>query len=155
MGIPLPKFPEPVAPRFVNDVIRDIPEAWDHAPHLMEERSHAPYDGNTTTVNTITCSGGSGTKHAWHPLGYRDFTPREIACVQGIFRSHQFRFPNFRCPESYMKKAIGDMVPSEAWVYFLAEAIKTQEQFDAEQERKELRAASRAGASIGNPIDLD
>lgn len=48
----------------------------------------------------MTCSGGQN----WHPDGWRDFTVREYASLQGFPQNHVFR-------GSYVKKQIGNAVP--------------------------------------------
>jgi hypothetical protein len=137
----------------VDDVISNIPISEYHQPHLAKKRNYAPYDGSRERVGTITCSGGSGTKNGYHPTGLRDFTAAEIARLQGIVPEH-----SFRGSAAYVKKVIGDMVPSEAWKFFLMEAVKTLEEFDAKNPSQDLLARPshyRNGSSSDSPIVVD
>lgn len=51
------------------------------------KRDLPPRNGNVPFPKTITCGGTQSTSHF---SGSRDFTPREIACLQGFPVSHQF-----------------------------------------------------------------
>ena len=152
MEIPLPKFPEPTNTAcFVNDVIRDLPISPYHQPHLAKRRSDPAYDGNTTRINTVTCS---GTKFGYHPSGLRDFTMTELARLQGIPLVHQFEGS-----PAFVKQLIGDMVPTDAWITFLRQAVKVLEEHDAKfgsnRTSASVFSASFPGSSRSNPVDLD
>lgn len=66
-------------------------------------RSEPPRDGNKPFPKTITCSGAQGTSH---PSGIRDFTLREIACLQGFPVSYEFEGN-----KTAIKKQIGNAFP--------------------------------------------
>lgn len=67
-------------------------------------RNSPPRDGNSPFSKTITCS---GTQGAYHFSGLRDYTLREIACLQGFPVSHEFQGT-----KTAIKKQIGNAFPS-------------------------------------------
>lgn len=67
------------------------------------KRNLPPRDGNVPFPKTITCGGTQSTSHF---SGRRDFTPREIACLQGFPVSHQFEGN-----KTAIKKQIGNAFP--------------------------------------------
>lgn len=66
-------------------------------------RNEPPRDGNKPFPKTITCGGTGGTSHF---SGSRDFTVREIACLQGFPISYQFEGN-----KTAIKKQIGNAFP--------------------------------------------
>ncbi len=114
-GEPLPDWPEPThcaaadLPRTphllpfssVNDAIGNIPPGFPlHNPDQVMRRDAIPYDGDLPLRNTITTQGIM----SYHPSGKRNFTTRELACLQGVPFEHQFG-------PSGTRKQIGNMVP--------------------------------------------
>lgn len=66
-------------------------------------RNLPPRNGNVPFPKTITCGGTQSTSHF---SGERDFTLREIACLQGFPTSHQFEGT-----KTAIKKQIGNAFP--------------------------------------------
>lgn len=66
-------------------------------------RDLPPRNGNVPFPRTITCSGTQSTSHY---SGLRDYTLREIACIQGFPVSHQFEGN-----KTAIKKQIGNAFP--------------------------------------------
>lgn len=66
-------------------------------------RNEPPRDGNKPFSKTITCGGTQGTSHF---SGRRDWTLREIACLQGFPVFHQFEGN-----KTAIKKQIGNAFP--------------------------------------------
>ena len=71
-----------------------------HNPDQVERFNKPPYNGDVPMKSTITCASGV----SYHPSGKRDFTLREIACLQGFPLEHEFS--NTRA-----RKQIGNAVP--------------------------------------------
>lgn len=63
-------------------------------------RDELPYDSSLPLKNTITTQGVM----CYHPLGKRNFTTRELACLQGFPLEHKFGPKGTR-------KQIGNAVP--------------------------------------------
>lgn len=74
-----------------------------HDVHAARRRDAIPRDGNTPLSRTITCSGAD----TGHYSGLRDYTPRELACLQGFPLSHAFEG---HCV-GVIKKQIGNAFP--------------------------------------------
>ncbi|KAL6716754.1 hypothetical protein ACLMJK_006322 [Lecanora helva] len=100
-GEPLPDFPPPThckladQPRFphlkpyttINDAIARIPRDFPlHNPTQVMQINEAPYDGNQPLRHTICTNGNL----YYHPSGKRNFTLRELACLNGFPLEHQF-----------------------------------------------------------------
>lgn len=77
---------------------------------LLHDVSHAlarneqPRDGNVPLARTITCGGVQGVSHF---SGQRDYTLREIACLQGFPVLHQFSGN-----KTQIRRQIGNAFPS-------------------------------------------
>ncbi|KUJ23559.1 S-adenosyl-L-methionine-dependent methyltransferase [Mollisia scopiformis] len=88
----------------VDSVLASIPaNAPDHdrlAVRFAEDKRMAPWDGSKILPRAMTTSGGQN----YHPKGFRDFTLREYACLQGFPVCHLFK-------GNYVKKQIGNAVP--------------------------------------------
>lgn len=67
-------------------------------------RNEPPRDGNEPFKRTILCSGAQGVNHF---SGLRTFTERELACLQGFPRSHQFLGT-----KTEIRRQIGNAFPS-------------------------------------------
>lgn len=67
-------------------------------------RNNQPRDGNLPLSKTVTCGGTQGVSHF---SGLRDYTLREIACLQGFPVSHQFEGN-----KTQVRKQIGNAFPS-------------------------------------------
>ncbi|KAK3941949.1 S-adenosyl-L-methionine-dependent methyltransferase [Diplogelasinospora grovesii] len=114
-GEKLPPFPEPTHSRTGSDGLLPLVTAWQALAPLRRIRAHehhqpattrrfgvpkTPWDPNRPLPHTITC-GGSDNYH-WD--GTRDFTPLELATLQGFPRWHNFT-------GGYIKKQIGNAFP--------------------------------------------
>ncbi|KAK4694176.1 DNA (cytosine-5)-methyltransferase 1, partial [Lecanoromycetidae sp. Uapishka_2] len=85
----------------VNDAIGNIPRGFSlHDPEQVMKRDELPYNGDIPLKNTITTQGVM----CYHPSGKRNFTTRELACLQGFPFEHRF------CPRG-TRKQIGNAVP--------------------------------------------
>jgi len=132
-GNVLPEFPSPthgpsrVPFTNVQDALRPIETAQNithHNPHLKRICQKAAYDPQTQLRGCITTNGGIGN---YHPEGWRDFTVRELACLQSI--PVDFKLVNSQ-NETTIKRQIGNAVPPRvAKLLFEAviEALKQQD----------------------------
>lgn len=85
----------------VNDAIARIPRGFPlHNPDQMQRHNKPPYPADLPLRNCITTQGSMN----YHPSGKRNFTPRELACLQGFPLEHQFGHMRTR-------KQIGNAVP--------------------------------------------
>lgn len=121
-GEPLPLFPAPThsnmdsrlpAPVTLQSVLDTIPRGSDrhdrlHNVSYMESAAknssrfpRRPYSADCQ-VGTITTAGSEWV----HPSGRRDFTPRELACIQGFPR--QFKFEGGM---TQIRRQIGNAFP--------------------------------------------
>lgn len=97
----LARFPHLLPFSSVNDAIGHIPKDFSlHNPEQVMKRNEHPYDGNLPLKNTITTQGVMN----YHPSGKRNFTTRELACLQGFPFEHEFGPHGIR-------KQIGNAVP--------------------------------------------
>ncbi|KAL9131968.1 MAG: hypothetical protein Q9217_000248 [Psora testacea] len=77
-----------------------IPTGWaNHDPDTAIKRDEPAKSGGK--IAPCICTNGSGTAH---PSGKRDYTLRELACLQSVPLCHVFRYRG-------LKKRIGNMVP--------------------------------------------
>ncbi len=71
----------------MDDAIAKIPQGFPlHNPEQVGKRDEPPYAGNLPLRHTICCNGN----YDYHPSGKRNFTLREMACLQGFPLEHQF-----------------------------------------------------------------
>ena len=114
-GESLPEFPSPThckaadvhhfpyLSRYatVNDAIGRIPKGFSlHNPEQMARLDKTPYSGDLPLRNCVTTQGSMNC----HPSGKRNFTLRELACLQGFPFEHQFG-------PVRTKRQIGNAVP--------------------------------------------
>ncbi|KAH8695199.1 C-5 cytosine methyltransferase DmtA [Talaromyces proteolyticus] len=128
-GDKLPQFPAPThGPGLrpyvtIQDVIDKIsPDAPDHSlanTAFQNCVAKAPYDPNSL-ARTITCGGG---ERNYHPSGLRNFTIRELACLQTFH-------PQYRFSASYAKKQIGNAVPPRLAQAIYQAAIQSLQETD-------------------------
>ncbi|KAL9131499.1 MAG: hypothetical protein Q9217_000578 [Psora testacea] len=133
-GEPLPDFPEPTHCKLadqhlypdrrpymtVNEAITGIPTNISlHNPDTVQRLNNPPFDGNLPLRSTITCASGA----RYHPSGSRNFTLREIACLQGFPLEHEFG-------KTRVRKQIGNAVPPIVAKTFFEQIIKTLQKTD-------------------------
>ncbi|KJK64311.1 C-5 cytosine-specific DNA methylase [Aspergillus parasiticus SU-1] len=133
----LPPFPRPShGPGLgeyptISQAIRNIPlGAPDHDVQAALSRGmdKPPYDPHRP-AGTITCGGGDNN---YHPSGRRNFTNRELACLQ--------TFPiNFRFGPREVRKQIGNAVPPSLAEAMYKEIIRTLQQTDEEEVGRNMR----------------
>ncbi|KAL9103469.1 MAG: hypothetical protein Q9163_001497 [Psora crenata] len=114
-GETLPDFPEPTHCKpadknlfpdrrpylTVNQAIAGIPNHISHFnPDHVPKLNSPAFDGDLPLRSTITCTSGAH----YHPSGKRNFTLREIACLQGFPLEHEFG-------RTRVRKQIGNAVP--------------------------------------------
>ncbi|KAG8161256.1 hypothetical protein KVR01_009520 [Diaporthe batatas] len=116
-------------------------------------RNDQPRDGNAPLPKTITCGGVQGVSHF---SGLRDYTLREIACLQGFPVSHQFEGN-----KTQIRKQIGNAFPSCAVKEIYDHLRAWLEKVDGVQrappthaEAPRVPAPRRAGPPVVRPRDL-
>lgn len=75
-----------------------------HDPHTANKIRATPRSGNSPIRTTITCS--SSSDKVYHYSGNREYTLRELACLQGFPLTHMFE--GFK---TAIKKQIGNAFP--------------------------------------------
>ncbi|KAE8164206.1 S-adenosyl-L-methionine-dependent methyltransferase [Aspergillus tamarii] len=135
-GETLPPFPRPShGPGLreyanIHEAISNIPfGAANHDVQAALSRgfNKPPYDPYQA-ARTITCDGGDN----YHPSGRRNFTHREYACLQ--------TFPvNFRFGPHEVLKQIGNAVPPSLADAMYKEIIRTLQETDEDEVRRNLR----------------
>ena len=149
-GEPLPEFPKPThcdpdlldqhpdrRPWLtVNRAIAGIPRTTSmHNPPPISRNptfvigatgdwlsKYLPYNGNQPMTSTITCAAGQ----SYHPSGQRDFTLREIACLQGFPLEHEFADHG----KGKIRKQIGNAVPPIVAKVFFEQIVRALKNAD-------------------------
>ncbi|RAQ53466.1 C-5 cytosine methyltransferase DmtA [Aspergillus flavus] len=130
-GETLPPFPRPThGPGLgeyptISQAIQNIPlGAPDHDVQAALSRGmdKPPYDPHRP-AGTITCGGGDNN---YHPSGRRNFTNRELACLQTFPR-------NFRFGRRQVRKQIGNAVPPLLAEAMYREIIRTLKKTDEDE----------------------
>lgn len=93
-----------------------------HDPEILPMMDCETRDADKPMDKTIN---GSGSVYH-HPDGERDFTQRELACIQGFPTSHQFE-------GSYVKKQIGNAFPPSVAMEFYQHLRQHMEEVDGVQ----------------------
>jgi DNA (cytosine-5)-methyltransferase 1 len=109
----------------VHNAISTIPMGaanHDVGAALKRGLDKEPYDAHQQ-VRTITCGGGENN---YHPCGLRNFTNRELACLQTFPMSYRFGPRETRIQ-------IGNAVPPLLAEAFLKEAVRSLEKTDEEE----------------------
>lgn len=109
-----PLFTEWDAIGTLNPVLHSM-----HEPKSLQVMDFEERDADKPIQSPINASGS--VYH--HPDGERDFTPRELACLQGFPTYHQFE-------GSYLKKQIGNAFPPSVVMAFCQHLRMHLEQFD-------------------------
>jgi DNA (cytosine-5)-methyltransferase 1 len=115
-GESLPPFPKPTYPdpgpyRTVRDAIGDgaIPlEASLQQQYEFETPRNPSCDWDQPCRNTILAGGGS---YDVHPNGRRQFTLRELACLQSFPVDHEFNREGSQTTRTSIRRQIGNAVP--------------------------------------------
>lgn len=117
----------------IGKAISDIPRGTpDHDVDGARARARAkgrkaPFDANQQ-ARTITCSGGESN---YHPSGRRNYTNRELACLQTFPLSFQFGRHD-------VKRQIGNAVPPLLAKAVYDEIIKSLQETDEAELREVL-----------------
>lgn len=116
-------------------------------------RNYPPRDGKVPFPRTIL---GSGTQGGSHFSGLRDFTLREIACLQGFPVSHQFEGN-----KTAIRKQIGNAFPScvaqafydhlRRWLQQVDSIQRTPAQVEARRFHGQRVVGPLGGRPQGNP----
>ena len=153
-GYPLPNFPSSTHNehnrRYIYDAIANIPRnaSW----HLDKAHWFAhpkpSYDARTSLARCICTNGGNN----YHPSGQRDFTPRELACLQTFPWYYEF----YGSGKTDVVKQIGNALPPMVWSTILKEIVKTMDDFsddlidDLGNPIQGLRQAESSGLSTSS-----
>lgn len=136
-GVPMPPFPKPtngpegsgLKPHVsIGDALcrlerlgqRAMKDPY-HQPQQMKRLNKPSYDAFTKFVDCIMTSG----VRTPHPSGRRDFTPRELACLQSLPIHH-----HLAGSRSEAIKQVGNMFPPLMAELIYMECARTLEAFD-------------------------